>query len=794
MGGLVESAQAPSLIGAPLGLTGAPLDLAGRVTYLPVRHHSPGCAWHVDRVIRRERPEAVLIEGPRNANALIPLLADSRTRAPVALFLTFVERFDEELPRRHGAWYPLCDYSPELAAIRAAAAIGARAAFIDLTLPEVVMAAGGDGTGTPQSLLGEPFFSHGRFIEAACRRTGARDGNDLWDHLFELDFRERTSGQFFGGVLAYCAMVRMSIPETQLSEGGTLVREQAMAAAVAREKGRVVVVTGGLHSVALPGTAPADLPKCHLAAGDAQVALARYSFEQLDQLNGYSSGMPGPEFYQREWEERPALDLLAEIARECRARLKSVSPADTIAAWEHVAGLARLRSHHRPSREDLLDGVRSLFVKGAIDAEGVPVLAIARKALAGSRIGEVPAEAGEPPIVRDFRATAAMLRLKLDRPEASTVTLDLYRSERHRLASRFFHRLQFLEVPFAAIARGPDFVKGVDTGRIQEVWQYCWTPQTEAALLLLSRYGSTVADAASATLLERFEEAERRGVAGSAQAAVGLVLSSCVMGLHQRSAELMARTGALVARDASFPSVAHAMEQLIILDRAREPLDARHLSGVVELALAAYRRACFLIPDLAQTAAEEEKGALDALNVLRQAVETLGDTPLLADLRAGQLAVLLRVPEAGSPALQGGAAGMLYGDGRLASQEVARHLKGHLSADAGRGVRFTYGLLRTARSILWHEPACLAALHELLSELSEEEFLRIVPHLRLAFADLSPRETDRVAEAVAALMGIAPFGAPRMHTVSAADATTAFAVEGLVVAALRRDGLDDWLA
>ena len=61
--------------------------------------------------------------------------------------------------------------------------------------------------------------------------------------------------------------------------------------------------------------------------------------------------------------------------------------------------------------ETLLDGVRSVFIKGSDDAEGAPVLAIARKLLAGDRVGNVPAEAGQPPIVHDFRATATRLRL-----------------------------------------------------------------------------------------------------------------------------------------------------------------------------------------------------------------------------------------------------------------------------------------------------------------------------------------------------------------------------------------------
>ena len=326
------------------------------------------------------------------------------------------------------------------------------------------------------------------------------------------------------------------------------------------------------------------------------------------------------------------------------------------------------------------------------------------------------------------------------------------------------------------------------------MWQYSWSPHTESALILLARYGSTVGDAAAAMLLERFDEAERQGVAGSSSEAVRLVLASCVMGLHESSAQLMARTSALIARDASFISVATAMEQLVILDRAREPLQAQHLAGVAEMALAAYRRACYLIPELAQTAEEEEKAALEALNVLRQAVETLGDTPQGADLRTGQLAILLNAPDAGSTALQGGAAGMLYLDGRLAGAQVAEHLGGQLAGDAERGVRFTYGLMRTARSILWREPDCLAALDSTMSSLAEDDFLRLVPHLRLAFADLAPRETDQVARAVAERLGIPSFGAPRMHHVTETDAVRAFAVERMVEESLRKDGLDDWLA
>ena len=43
------------------------------IILLPVRHHSPACAWHIVRMIEKLKPDAVLIEGPENAGSLIPV-------------------------------------------------------------------------------------------------------------------------------------------------------------------------------------------------------------------------------------------------------------------------------------------------------------------------------------------------------------------------------------------------------------------------------------------------------------------------------------------------------------------------------------------------------------------------------------------------------------------------------------------------------------------------------------------------------------------------------------------------
>jgi hypothetical protein len=780
----------------------APVNLTQRVIYFPVRHHSPACAWHVRKLIAEIRPAAVLIEGPRDATPLIPLLVHGETRMPVAIYATYVRRLEGAPPDRNAAYYPLCDFSPELVALQAAIEIGAKVAFIDLTFPEKIEAHVLDrAEGAPldrrrsQSLQDEAWFTHSRLLDAACLRTGSRDPDDLWDHLFEVDYRELATDVFIRNVLAYCALARQDHTDEVLAADGCLAREQAMAAAVAEEQGRVVVVTGGFHSVALPQTAPAHPQPLKIAPEDHQLVLMRYSFEQLDRLNGYASGMPAPEFYQRMWDNQDVAQLLVETARLCRDRNLGVSTADAIAATSHAQRLAALRGHDMVSREDVLDGVRSVFIKGADDAEGVPVLAIARKLLAGDRVGNVPAEAGQPPIVHDFRNTATLLKLKLDRLDKTEVTLDLYRRTTHRDISRLFHRLAFLEVPFATFVRGPDFVAGVNLERIQEVWTYSWSPQTESSLIERSLYGSTIAEAANALLLERFQAAEGQGQGRSAAVATQLVLHACRMGLHRHTQDLLSRVGGLLAEDAALDSVVSAMETLLVLEVSREPLEAHHLSGLHELATTAYHRACYLIPGLVNTPPEDEAKLLDALNSLFQAVRSLGDGPDLQQLRADALRQLAD-SAGGSAAMRGGAVGLLYGDGLVTDEDLVQRLRGHLLSSREDGIdgpHFLRGLMKSARSALWQVPAILASLNEIMRGWDSDRFVKMLPLLRLALSDLTPRETDTIAKRVAVMLGAESLKVAYQPDVSSAEMLRGVAVDAAVRATLAADGLEEFL-
>jgi len=474
-----------------------------------------------------------------------------------------------------------------------------------------------------------------------------------------------------------------------------------------------------------------------------------------------------------------------------------LSPADEIAALEQSRRLAAMRGHPGPTREDLIDGIRSCFVKGSMDAEGEVVLGLARHALGGTSIGEVPPEAGVPPLVGDFRSTAQKLRLNINDSVRRKSSLDLYRKASHRQSSRFFHSLTFLGVPFAAMVAGPDFVKGVGLERLFEHWNYQWTPQTESRLVEASIYGATVEEAAASRLIRAIGELEDTGRGRCAAEAVGMLVHACRMGLHRHTTRLLALIGNQVNEDPALPSLTNALNQLVLLWESREPLEAHRLTEIPALIRKAYERACFLVHNLADTPVEAASETLQSLLSVRDLLHSSasGNNTLDASLFYDPLTKVFLQPKC-QALLAGGMTGLLHGDGRLPEVEVFRLLTGSLNATAARAgeqIAFLIGLLRACRELAWRQPALVEAVEKLLAAWDEEEFIQRIPHLRMAFADLTPREADQVASVVAGLHGGAPLGTLYRPELSEAEMLAAVRVNALVKKALDEDDLGSWI-
>lgn len=800
--------------------------------YFPIRHHSPACSWHLEKFIRDLRPSVILVEGPSSFTPLIPTILDPGTKPPVAIYTHYID-VDRKLykptaneldlgPARFAAYYPFCDYSPELVALRVGREVGAALKFIDLDYADQVLA---ERSATQQwskprieTLMQERHLARSRYLNALAQRSGCRDFNEMWDHLFEANFQSHPTRAFIEEVATYCFFARVDANETVLDADGTSAREQAMAASIedqiangSAQGSPILVVTGGFHTVALPSLVGKALQRAEpssVSPESVQQALIRYSFRQLDALNGYSAGMPSPNYYHRLWREvtggsaahaRVAVSLLVEIGSITRKKDMQVglSTADEIAALEHARLLASMRGHAGPTREDLLDGVRSCFVKGSMDGEGAVVMGLVRHVLTGSEVGSVPATAGTPPLVTSFRKEAERARLDISNSLKKQVAVEIYRRESHRRTSRFLHSVVFLNVPFATLTAGPDFVRGTGLERIHEHWQYSWSPMTEGALVEASVYGATIEEAAANRLREAIARLEEEGQGRSANAAVAMLIGGCRMGLHRHTPQLLSLIASRIAEDPSFVEAVGAANQLLLLWQSREPLQAHSLKEVPELLCASYIRGCYLAPGLGQCPEEELTRTLDSLSAMRELIAAATPGLLDPELFWQAISEVLRSKNqnhAPFSTICGAIAGLLYSVGRMEQQALDELVVGYLVgiSDSRRRVGFLRGLLKTCREAAWQNLPLIHALDEIIGSWEESEFISALPSLRLALADLTPRETDKVGALVASLHGHKQLGGVVHMQVTEGQLELNRRVTALVLDSLEKDGLVQW--
>jgi hypothetical protein len=789
----------------------------------PVRHHSPACSWHLQRLLAEVRPSVVLVEGPRSFTSLIPQLVHPDARMPLAIYTYAVFKAQaDEAPPRHAAYYPFCDHSPELVALRAAHAAGIPARFIDLDFSQQCQLQSTQADEEAHSLLQESHFRRSRYLESLARQLGCRDHEEMWEHLFEAPVGTRSLTEHLENITAYCHLARTEYTDAQLRADGTLQREAQMCAYIrealaarADSDGPVIAILGGFHAVAIPDQLAApvettDTPTTETpttaAVSEESSALIRYSFERLDRLNGYAAGMRSPAWYQRNWEQlqrykssgsprarqEVALSFLFDIALELRERHGLALPMPALAAaYQQALQLTTLRGRPAPVRDDVLDAILSCFVKGEADADGSVILAVAHRTLQGKALGSVPPGGPRPPLVKDFEYRARRQRLRIDDSQPRRSTLDIYRRAEHRVTSRLFHGLTFLGIPFATRMAGPDFAQGIGLDRMQEHWQYTYSPAVEASLIEASLYGATVPRAVTGCFLDRLERFESTSQGRDAKAAAGWLVQACVLGLHDHLHRVTRTLAAAIGADAQFESVADAAASLGLLWESREPLEARDVPELKTLLRAAYERAIYLGRDLRGSTDEGHK-LMTSLTRVRELLLSEAGRDLDASLYWNLIASLRK--EHDLPAIRGAACGLLYGAGRLTESELgsalAGHLNGMLQPDAA--VSFLRGLLHTAREVAWQRPELLTVLDGLLREWSDPDFTAILPQLRLAFAAMTPKETDRISQSVAHLHDTEDLGRLVHHDISVADVTANLGLSQNVLALLKADDLEAW--
>ena len=96
------------------------------ISVFGIRHHGPGCARSLRVALEELEPDIVLVEGPPDAQAVLPLLTSAGMKPPVALLI-----YSPENPAR-AVYYPFATFSPEWQALSYALGRGIPARFMDL--------------------------------------------------------------------------------------------------------------------------------------------------------------------------------------------------------------------------------------------------------------------------------------------------------------------------------------------------------------------------------------------------------------------------------------------------------------------------------------------------------------------------------------------------------------------------------------------------------------------------------------------------------------------------------------
>ena len=781
------------------------------VCWFPVRHHSPSVARALEATMRARRPRLVLLEGPSEANGLIPHIVDAKTRPPIAIYSSYRDDGDvlghgaaaggdADATARAAVWFPMLAYSPEYVALRTAADLGAEAAFIDLPHYALLRHASaaddaedapahdaddaraeGDDAGAideAAASVDDRLFAASGFFQRLATVAGFRSWDEAWDSLFEIHRPDRDPSAFRRELAYFCAAVRATTDPRRLDADGTLARERFMRRTIDQEiarrgcaPGEVIVVCGGFHLFLdrADATPPPEPP-----AGTVTTTIVPYSFLRVSELTGYAAGNRAPQFYQTLWEHErgtaardASIRHVVDVIERARKRGSVLSSADAIAVTQTADLLAQLRGRSQPVLDDLRDAVVTCCVKGDPAREGDDLLRAMGAADVGSKVGRVTPALGRLPILSDFYANLDDLGLDEVAGKEGRLVLDLdTRTERDAARSHFLRRLRFLEVPIGT-REGDD---GRLSGRLfRERWALRWDPGIEPALIELALSGDTVAAAA----LYRLNEQLRSDGLTASDAARHL-LEAIDLGFPELFARAVGLCGPAIDNDGRFTSLAGALSALLVIDRkaAFGKLPRDRIGALVERC---FQRACFALPALGAAPDDQHPGIVAGLLGLGEALNDRGTDGAVLDREL--FVDSLRHAIAGSPVpyLRGAFEGALTELRVQPAEALAAQVAALAGARPDQMITagdYLDGVLSVSRaSILLGADALLEATDSLLRAADWESFQIMLPKMRGAFERLHARQRDALAARVATMYGLETAEQPLALGTSIAAAT-----------------------
>ena len=771
-------------------------DMDGQVVYFPVRHHSPACALHLRRTIERFRPELILIEGPSDSAELLPYIADEQSVPPFCIYYSYDDKDGKvnEEKEKYRAYYPFLAYSPELVAIREGTRSHTPVRFIDLPYALRLINKIEEEPQTQFYYNENKEYEVNTYTAMIARKAGCRSFAEFWESRFELDAANLETQAFVRNLFHLGYFMRLATPENEISLKEDRLRETYMAEEIRKalpDNKKILVIAGAFHISGLMEALQSDKKPSLKTCNREHVAsyLMPYTFKEADSKSGYAAGMPFPAFYQEVWEKiekqkkdpfaSTVLEYIIKTARYAR-KTQMISLPDEINALNMARSLAVLRGKQSTGVYELLDGVRSCFVKGDLNATSTFEVDFLYRLLSGMGTGKIADNDCIPPVVHEFRVLCSLHRLKTSTIERQEVTLDIIKNPAHYRKSRFLHQMEFLETGFATLQSGPDYVNQKNKNLVREQWICRYATGVETRLIDLSVYGATLSQVCNSLIEKNFKDNMTAEELGK------LLLSVQVMGIEGFYLQYEDTIRLVVESEGNFINLCKLINSLLYLANMQQLMDGNIQPVIAELARTAFKGAVVLIPSLKSTTEEEEQ---EICEQMRNLYSFTMDAKGWFDTAAFIAAVEKVLNDSFSNSrLFGLCLAIHYKEGRTGQatfcQQIAAYLESSITHPE-QVASFICGLFLIARDVLFVDPHILEAINRVIANADQETFLTILPNLRYAFTGFLPAEISRLGQQVAEYHQVSEARLTGSITVSQEEITEAMRLDSLAAEALK---------
>lgn len=749
------------------------------VHILGIRHHGPGSARSLRAALEELRPDAVLIEGPPDADKLIPLVAHDDMEPPVALLIYAPD------DTRQAVYYPFAVFSPEFQAMDWALRNAVHVQFMDLPqthqfalraaqeseayvdepetgeeVEEVEIEIEDEGTLTiveDPDAKSEPSIEEPDIAELVQRdplgwlgrAAGYNDGERWWEHIIEQR-RDDLQG-VFEAVLEAMSVLRETagaVTDEREAQREAYMRKTIRAAQKAGYQ-NIAVVCGAWHGPALQEgndlyqTAKADndllknMPKLKVEA-----TWIPWTYGRISRDSGYGAGIESPGWYHHLWttDDEVVIRWLTKVAALLRGEDLDASTAQVIDTVRLVESLTAIRGYALPGLEELNESIQATMTFGA----SAPMELIRQELIVSDRMGDVPPETPMVPLQRDLRETVKRLKGGRSKKngsyfqqhsEETPLNLDL-RTPLHLERSQLLHRLRILNVDWGKPKRGNS-----GRGTFHENWTLQWLPEFEIRLIEHSIWGNTIPDAATNFVIDRAENAK---TLPELTKLVDKVLNA---DLPQAFDRLIAQ---LQAKAAVASDVSHLMDALPPLVYVKygnvRGFDLSDLTTVIDGLVTRINislvNACSSLDD------DAAEGMFKRLEAVHDAITRLNDE----DHTANWLHALKRL--AGGTTIHGLVAGraarLLLDAHQLTVEEAATLLRLAISTAVSppAAAAWVEGFLRNSGLILLHDDALFRVIDQWLMSLQEQAFVSLLPLLRRTYSTFAGPERRQLGERV----------------------------------------------